>query len=147
LEKLWAKEHKSKWPNGLPMLIGDRSWTTWVEEALGDREAEYAQRLDSGDEEEHPWVFTIAGGHAYLFYLTSAGGLETVILGPLLGGEYREEITDAEKLNLSYVHPRLPGGRLVLTETSLKGAGVTRLRGTLRAWAETPTPPFPRSDP
>lgn len=42
-------------------------------------------------------MLTIAEERAYLFYLTSEGGLATVVLGPLPGGEYREMITDGER--------------------------------------------------
>jgi hypothetical protein len=85
-------------------------------------------------------VFAICRELAYLFRLDIEGGLETIVLGSLQGGEYRERITEGERVEGCYKHPQLSGGQIVVRGSAGLSA-VTNLRSKLRTWAETPAPP------
>jgi hypothetical protein len=105
----------------------------WIERALEGREVQYATEIEV---DGNPRVLVIADNKAHLLHVTEqVTSLETVFLGALQGGKYREIIGDT--LRLEFSHPRLGKDNKVVVEGPADGADVKAVRALFRTWAET----------
>lgn len=107
-------------------------------------------RLDAEIQDAHgwiidldgePWVLAVADAKARLLRFGSDGDLEIRFLGELHQGDYSEVLGyegATKTIRLSFTHDRLPGGQIEV-EGQGTGEAITRLRATLRAWADAPS--------
>jgi hypothetical protein len=126
----WAKDHPEAGQD--PGFWGWRQ--AWVEDAFAERVP--PQYVDQVEVDGQPWVMVFADDKLHLARLAD-DHLEVVLMGALVGGEYRESVGD--QLRMEFSHPRLQELKIA-TPLVFEGSQekLKSIRGLLRQWAETP---------
>jgi hypothetical protein len=139
LARAWLKENKKRSPDELPPAFHD--FVPWrLEETLGSL---VVQHVDEIEVDGRPWVLVFADEKVHLAHVTADDlDLETLFIGPLPSGDYREVRGDLVRLEFS--HPRLESLKVTLPlrfeGASAQDEPIKTLRPILRRWAEENRP-------
>jgi hypothetical protein len=139
LGRAWLKANKRSAQNLPPPFHDFVPWR--IEETFADLAV---QHVDEIEVDGRPWVLVIADEKVHLLQVTADEfELETLFVGPLPGGDYREVRGDLVRLEFS--HPRLKSLKvslpLVFKGASAQDEPIKTLRPLLRRWAENENRP------